>query len=196
MSRQIRKSGIHAIDWHLPALSSSGSAHHISTELFVLTYGALVSDLCKEYSNDEEINHRLETMGYNIGVRLIEDFLARSCVEKCQSYQETTDVIAKVAFKIYLGVTPSVTSSSPAGDEFSLLLDSNPLEDFIEELPEGHSSLLYSNLLCGILRGALQTVRLAAHVELIQNGGKGEKKTEIRLSFLGRLEENLPKSED
>lgn len=35
--------------------------------------------------------------GYNIGVRLIEDFLARSNVGRCQDFRETADVIAKVS---------------------------------------------------------------------------------------------------
>jgi len=34
--------------------------------------------------------------GYNIGVRLIEDFLSRSSIGRCQDFRETADVIAKV----------------------------------------------------------------------------------------------------
>lgn len=64
----------------------------------------------------------------------------------------------QVAFKMYLGITPSVTNWSPAGDEFSLILESNPLVDFVE-LPDNHNTLIYSNLLCGVLRGALEMVK-------------------------------------
>ena len=46
---------------------------------------------------------------------------------------------------MYLGITPSITNWSPAGDEFSLILENNPLVDFVE-LPDNHSSLIYSNL--------------------------------------------------
>jgi len=58
---------------------------------------------------------------------------------------------------MYLGITPSITNWSPGGDEFSLILENNPLVDFVE-LPDNHSSLIYSNLLCGVLRGALEMV--------------------------------------
>lgn len=34
--------------------------------------------------------------GYNIGLRLIDDFLANSGVGKCQDFKETMDVISKV----------------------------------------------------------------------------------------------------
>nr|KAF6508767.1 trafficking protein particle complex 3 [Rousettus aegyptiacus] len=68
----------------------------MSSELFTLTYGALVTQLCKDYENDEDVNKQLDKMGYNIGVRLIEDFLARSNVGRCHDFRETADVIAKV----------------------------------------------------------------------------------------------------
>jgi len=58
---------------------------------------------------------------------------------------------------MFLGITPVVTNWSPAGDEFSLLIENNPLIDFVE-LPEGHGRLNYSNILCGVLRGALEMV--------------------------------------
>lgn len=62
---------------------------------------------------------------------------------------------------MYLGITPSITNWSPAGDEFSLILENNPLVDFVE-LPDNHSTLIYSNLLCGVLRGALEMVSSAS----------------------------------
>lgn len=73
---------------------------------------------------------------------------------------EPSCVSWQVAFKMYLGITPSITNWSPAGDEFSLILENNPLVDFVE-LPDNHSSLIYSNLLCGVLRGALEMVSAA-----------------------------------
>ncbi|XP_048469135.1 trafficking protein particle complex subunit 3 isoform X2 [Rhincodon typus] len=167
----------------------------MNSELFTLTYGALVTQLCKDYENDEDVNKQLDKMGYNIGVRLIEDFLARSNVGRCHDFRETADVIAKVAFKMYLGITPSVTNWSPAGDEFSLILENNPLVDFVE-LPDNHSGLIYSNLLCGVLRGALEMVQMAIDVKFVQDTLKGDNVTEIRLKFIKRIEENLPAGEE
>jgi len=56
---------------------------------------------------------------------------------------------------MYLNITPTVTAWSPAYDEFSLMLDNNPLVEFVE-LPEEHLHLNYSNVLCGAIRGALE----------------------------------------
>uniref|UniRef100_A0A8C1UZK6 Trafficking protein particle complex 3 n=1 Tax=Cyprinus carpio TaxID=7962 RepID=A0A8C1UZK6_CYPCA len=98
---------------------------------------------------------------------------------------------AAVAFKMYLGITPSVTNWSPAGDEFSLILESNPLVDFVE-LPDNHSNLVYSSLLCGVLRGALEMVQMAVDVRFAQDTLRGDNVTEIRMKFIKRIEENLP----
>lgn len=38
----------------------------------------------------------MDKMGYNIGMRLIEDFLAKSGVGRCANFRETADMIAKV----------------------------------------------------------------------------------------------------
>ncbi|XP_039211473.1 trafficking protein particle complex subunit 3-like protein isoform X1 [Crotalus tigris] len=176
------------IDWHLPTISSSASAHHMSRELFVLTYGALVAQLCKDYEKDEDVNKYLDSMGYNIGIRLVEDFLARSAVKKCRSYSETTDIIAQVAFKMYLGVTPTVTCNNAMGNEFSLILAKNPLVDFVEELPASRSSLCYCSLLSGTIRGALEMIHLAAEVIFLQDTLKGDDVTEIRITFLKKAE--------
>lgn len=47
--------------------------------------------------------------GYNIGVRLIEDFLARSNIGRCQDFRETADVIAKVSGKFQTGQSVDVS---------------------------------------------------------------------------------------
>jgi hypothetical protein len=58
-----------------------------------------------------------------------------------------------------LGITPTVTNVSPDGKEFSLILEDNPLSEFVE-LPEDGKNLYYCNIICGILRGALEMVSM------------------------------------
>jgi hypothetical protein len=63
-----------------------------------LTYGTIVAQLCKDFEGDYgEVNKQLDRMGYNIGLRLIEDFLAKATVPmNCLNFRETADVISKV----------------------------------------------------------------------------------------------------
>ena len=53
----------------------------------------------------------LSPRGYNIGVRLIEDFLARSSVGRCQDFRETADVIAKVTARFQANQSVTVDVS-------------------------------------------------------------------------------------
>ena len=62
-----------------------------NSELFTLTYGALVVQLLNDLESVEDVNKHLDRMGYNIGVRLVEDFIARTSAEKCYDLRETAD---------------------------------------------------------------------------------------------------------
>lgn len=61
---------------------------------------------------------------------------------------------------MFLGVKCEVTnfqSEKEKGCSFNLVLADNPLNDYVE-LSENLSSLNYSNMICGVIRGALSTV--------------------------------------
>lgn len=85
--------------------------------------------------------------------------------------------MSKMGFKSFLNITPNVvhsttqplpsstrTGASSAntnapGSSFTLTLDENPLAEFVELPDEAlEGGLLYSNVLCGVLRGALEMV--------------------------------------
>lgn len=69
----------------------------VNAELVTLTYGTIVAQLVQDYDSDyQQVNQQLDKMGYNIGMRLIEDFLAKSGVGRCANFRETADMIAKV----------------------------------------------------------------------------------------------------
>lgn len=197
-----------------------------------MTYGALVIQLIKDYQDYAEVNKQLDKMlvfsaagakryfaraisigpltiamhlrhrGYNIGTRLIEDFLARSNLSRCTDFRDTGEVVAKVGFKMFLNISPHVVHHAPSrqsggpssaagssqggstntgggqGDasqgagaadpsggggtgqpEFSLILDENPLSEFVEMPPDAREGgLWWSNVLAGVIRGALEMV--------------------------------------
>ncbi|KAG0710449.1 Trafficking protein particle complex subunit 3 [Chionoecetes opilio] len=162
----------------------------MSGELFTLTYGSLVAQLLKDYENVDDVNRQLERMGYNIGMRLIEDFLARANPGRCYDLRDTADKIQQ-AFKLYLGVSPSIGSWNPGGDEFSIVLETNPMAEFVE-LPDHCLGLRYSNILAGIIRGACEMVQMEVMVWFIADQLKGDNVTEIRIKFVKRLEDAIP----
>eukprot|EP00879_Flechtneria_rotunda_P006619 GHRR01006956.1.p1 GENE.GHRR01006956.1~~GHRR01006956.1.p1 ORF type:complete len:182 (+),score=51.71 GHRR01006956.1:264-809(+) len=167
----------------------------INAEIFTLTYGSIVRQLIADFEDLDEVNKQLEKMGYNIGVRLIDEFLAKSKQGRCSSFREAADVVARQALPMFLNITANVTNWSADGNECSLVLTDNPLADFVE-LPDEYRSLRYSNLLPGVIRGALEMVSMEVDCRFVQDMLKGDECYELRLRLKEHKNEQYPFKDD
>jgi hypothetical protein len=68
----------------------------VNSEFFALTYGAIVSQILKDFEDPDEVNGMLFRMGQFIGRRLVDEFFAKSKVPACGNLHQTADNIAKV----------------------------------------------------------------------------------------------------
>ncbi|KAM7504129.1 hypothetical protein LguiB_003033 [Lonicera macranthoides] len=233
-----------------PIAPRSGDAifaniERVNAELFTLTYGAIVRQLLTDLEEVEEVNKQLDQMGYNIGIRLIDEFLAKSYISRCVDFKETAEVIAKlgpnankkndfdskhyckayavlnsgktisalavgvtliygaivqyflvnVGFKMFLGVTASVTNWDAEGTCCSLVLEDNPLVDFVE-LPDTCQGLYYCNILSGVVRGALEMVSMKTEVTWVRDMLRGDDAFELQLKLLKQVPEEYPYKDD
>jgi len=160
----------------------------INSELFTLTYGALVSDLVEELNSADEVNRQLDKIGYNIGLRMADDFLAKNPrIGRCSEMQQVAEIIAKHGLKTYLGVTAQFSTIGNNGDEFALIFDGNPLVEFVE-MPAQWKNLCYSQIICGTIRGVLEAIHMEVQVVLISDVPNP---TEITIKFLRHLNETV-----
>ena len=154
--------------------------------------------------------------GHNIGVRLVDEFLAKTGVTQCSNFRETADTIAKVAFKMFLGMNCEVAHWNTDSTAFSIMLPTgsatpsssagsssgggggsggglsghNPITEFVE-LPPQFAELQYSNLLCGVVRGALEMLQLGVEVRFVRDVLRGDDSNEMRVELKGALETSM-----
>ena len=131
------------------------------------------------------VNEQLEKMGHNIGVRLIDEFLSKTNISSCNNFKETIEIITKIAFKMFLGITPDIIYTSNDNNSFTILLTDNPFIDFVE-IPPQYSNLIYCNLLIGVIKGALEMVNL--NIECKFNKDilrEGDNTTELYIELKG-----------
>jgi hypothetical protein len=85
MRQGVEVSWLPALPYNNPlTLSTRTRVDKVNAELVTLTYGTIVAQLCKDYNADyAQVNKQLDKMGYNMGMRLIEDFLAKSNSGSC-----------------------------------------------------------------------------------------------------------------
>lgn len=95
---------------------------------------------------------------------------------------------------MFLNITPTVTNWTTDGKQFSLILEENPLADMVELPDDGRAQeeLWFSNILCGVLRGALEMVQMQAQVHFTSDVLRGNETTEMRVSLVRYIEDELP----
>jgi len=177
--------------------STFAQMEKVNAELLTLTYGSLVVQLLRDLGSAEAVNAQLERMGYNIGVRLVEEFLARSNqTKKCRDLSETAETIAYVAFRMFLNVPAFVGPNfSSEKREFSIVFKENPLTQFVE-LPESCAQLHFCNILCGVIRGALEMLLMRVECRFVKDMLRGDDTNEIRVVLKEILEEERPPDDE
>ena len=179
-----------------------GQVEKMNSEFLTLTYGSLMVRLIKDYEKPEEINDQLEKMGYNIGIRLIDDFLAKSCIDPPKTFDEAISIITNNALSFYLNIgakselikTDNNMMDSNQQSEYRIYFNENPLNDYVE-LPEKFKGLWYSNMICGVIRGALEAINIKVECKYNKDTLKGNETNEIRVKLIEIIEEKLQEEE-
>ncbi|KAG8342752.1 putative Transport protein particle (TRAPP) component [Trypanosoma vivax] len=171
------------------------SGEKASAEFFAITYGALVHQMISDLPQADDIevvNQQLEGMGRRIGSRLVEEYSARSGAPPCRTFAQAAEAVALIGLRMFLNIGATVQQQGGAGDNFIVTFSDNPLSLFVE-LPEGpiRERLWYSNVICGVIAGALAMVGFVAEASFVRDTLRGDPSNEILLSFKGKEKETF-----
>lgn len=150
-----------------------------------------MSKLLRE-TNDtdvDEVNRALETMGYNMGTRMVDEFFARqppSSQAPCPNFKYMTDVVSKQALKMFLNMVAETRNVDKDGRVCDFIFKENPLAEYVVIPPVCREStkLWYSNVYCGILRGALEMINITVKATFISDQLLGDNDTIIRVELV------------
>ena len=64
------------------------------------------------------------------------------------------------------------------------------------ELPEECKDLQFSNLLCGVIRGALEMVCIKVECKFVKDTLKGDEQSEIRVRLIEMMQDDFAPADD
>ena len=149
-------------------------------------YGTLLVRLTKDIKDINELNTKIELIGYDIGKRLVDDLIDDfQRVDQSDQNKLMERLICQLA-QHYLGI---IGNYNQVGEnEFHLKFNQNPISLYVE-LPESLEGLCYSNIICGIMRGMLEISGFEIKCEFAKDKMKGDDINDF--SFLQILLSNI-----
>ena len=166
---------------------------NIKVELLTFMYGTLLVRLTKDIKDINELNKKMELIGYDIGKRLVDDLIDDfQRVDQSDQNKLMEKLICQLA-QHYLGI---IGNYNQVGEnEFHLKFNQNPISLYVE-LPESLEGLCYSNIICGIMRGMLEITGFEVKCEFIKDKMKGDDINDIKITLVKYIEERFIDDEE
>ena len=165
----------------------------IKVDLLTFMYGSLLVRLTKDIKDINELNKKIELIGYDIGKRLVDDLIDDfQRVDQSDQNKLMEKLICQLA-QHYLGI---IGNYNQVGEnEFHLKFNQNPISLYVE-LPESLEGLCYSNIICGIMRGMLEITGFEVKCEFIKDKMKGDDINDIKITLVKYIEERFIDDEE
>ncbi|KAG9391098.1 Transport protein particle (TRAPP) component [Carpediemonas membranifera] len=160
------------------AESTFSKLDKVHSEIFTMTYGAIVTTLVEDLDNVDEVNAQLDKMGHNIGERLVDELLAKTGLNPQPDMRYVMEIVTRVGFRIYLGITPTLSNWNADSTTVTLSFRDSALSDWVE-LPHTLDDLSYFQLVCGVIRGALEMLGMKVKCTITADKLKGAQTTDI-----------------
>ena len=161
----------------------------IKMDLITFMYGSLLVRLTKDIKDINELNKKIELIGYDIGKRLVDDLI--DDFQRNLDVSDQNKVMEKLICQLtqyYLGIIGKYNQTGEK--EFHLTFTQNPISLYVE-LPESLEGLCYSNIICGILRGMMEISGFEIQCEFAKDKMKGDDINDLKITLVKLIEERF-----
>lgn len=160
-----------------------------NAEFFAVTYGAIVTSLLEELRDPAVVTKELDKMGFNIGQRCVDEYLANSSAVCTKFHHTAAGVLG--GLKMFLGcASGTISGCEPECSTYTIFIESNPLEKYVK-FPAQLDRLVYSQVVCGAIRGALSLIGYNVIVELIPAQNVAVHPLHLRIELQNEITENF-----
>ena len=117
---------------------------------------------------------------------MTDEFFARQnpLMAFCRDFRTTIDIISKQAFKMFLNITADVEKYDETTKSCYLVFRENPFAEYVILPSSIEKSLWYSNIICGMIRGALEMIGIVIKAYFMRDVLRGDTETLIRVEFV------------
>lgn len=121
-----------------------------------------------------------------MGFKMSDEFFARQSTPaaQCKDFRTTVDIISKQAFRVFLNITAEVEKYDDKSKGCFLVFRENPFAEYVILPTSLINSLWYSNIICGMIRGALEAVGIIVEAYFERDVLRGDEATVVRLKFV------------
>lgn len=160
-----------------------------SVDFSALIYGSLVASLLEMNEKVEDVNAKLDAIGYRIGLRLAHDFARDRSLERVEG---AAQLIAAVLIPNWKKISGGSMTYSQDGSSFTLTFDKSVFTQNVT-VPEIYAGVHFAAMLPGVLRGIFEIFHLDVKSELLPPNGD---KTEVKISDVKTISEAVRKDDD
>ena len=168
--------------------------NNVNIYLLPFMYGSLLVRLTKDIKDINELNTKIESIGYDMGKRLVDDLIDDPhLIVDVSEKNKLMEILINKLFQNYLGINGNL--SMGAENEYHFIFQDNPLS-FCVELPESLNGLIYSNIICGMLRGILEISGFEVKCEFVKDKIKGDDTNDLKINLVKFIEERFIDDEE
>ena len=162
-------------------------------EFSALVYGSFVASLLEITEDVEEVNKKLDEIGYNIGLRLAHDFGRDSSLERIDTPEKVIKDVLVRKWVVLSGSKVPVNVAKDGDNKYILTFAPSVFTQNVQ-IPELYKGVQFTGMLPGALRGIFEIFHWKVNTKLLEADEKIGTKVEVEV--VEEIPIAVPKTDD